>query len=66
LAAAGGDLWGQTAVNGRASLGLPAAPVAEIELNLDHPDLADVAEADVMLAVATCASAGVVRVGVRP
>ena len=66
LAAAGGDLWGQTAVNGRASLGLPAAPVAEIELNLDHPDLADVAEADVMLAVATCASAGVVRVPVRP
>ena len=66
LAAAGGDLWGQTAVNGRASLGLPAAPVAEIELNLDHPDLANVAEADVMLAVATCASAWVVRVGVRP
>ena len=66
LAAAGGDLWGQTAVNGRASLGLPAAPVGEIELNLDHPDLANVAEADVMLAVATCASAGVVRVPVRP
>jgi formimidoylglutamate deiminase len=66
LAAAGGDLWGQTAANGRASLGLPAAPVAEIELNLDHPDLANVGEADVMLAVATCASAGVVRAGVRP
>jgi formimidoylglutamate deiminase len=66
LAAAGGDLWGQTLANGRASLGLPAAPVAEIELDLDHPDLANVAEQDLMLAVATCASAGVVRAGVRP
>jgi len=66
LAAAGGDLWGQMVVNGRASLGLPAAPVAEIELDLDHPDLANVAEADLMLAVASCASAGVVRAGVRP
>ncbi|MFZ1996481.1 MAG: formimidoylglutamate deiminase [Solirubrobacteraceae bacterium] len=64
LAAAGGDLWGQTVANGRASLGLAPAPVAEIELDLDHPDLAGVAEGDLMLAVATCASAGVVRVGV--
>ncbi len=64
LAAADGDLWGQMVANGRASLGLPAAPVAEIELNLEHPDLANVAEADLMLAVATCASAGVVRAGV--
>jgi formimidoylglutamate deiminase len=66
LAAAGGDLWGQTAAVGRASLGLPAVPVADIELDLDHPDLATVSEADLMLAVATCASAGVVRAGVRP
>ncbi len=66
LAAAGGDLWGQTAADGRASLGLPAAPVADIELDLDHPDLANVAEGDLMLAVATCASAGVVHAGVRP
>jgi formimidoylglutamate deiminase len=64
LAAADGDLWGQMVANGRASLGLPAAPVAEIELNLEHPDLAGVAEADLMLAVATCASAGVMRAGV--
>ncbi len=64
LAAAGGDLWGQMVADGRASLGLPAAPVAEIELDLAHPDLANVAEDDLMLAVATCASAGVVRAGV--
>jgi len=64
LAAADGDLWGQMVANGRASLGLPEAPVASIELNLDHPDIANVAEADLMLAVATCASAGVVRTGV--
>jgi formimidoylglutamate deiminase len=64
LAAAHGDLWGQMVANGRASLGLPDAPVAEIELNLEHPDLANVASEDLMLAVATCASAGAVRAGV--
>ena len=64
LAAADGDLWGQMVANGRASLGLPDEPVASIELDLDHPDLANVAEDDLMLAVATCASAGVVRAGV--
>ncbi len=64
LAAADGDLWGQMVANGRASLGLAPAPVAEIELDLEHPDLANVAEGDLMLAVATCASAGVVRGGV--
>jgi formimidoylglutamate deiminase len=66
LAAANGNLWGQMVANGRASLGLAPAPVAEIELDLDHPDLASVAEGDLMLAVATCASAGVVRAGVSP
>jgi formimidoylglutamate deiminase len=66
LAAADGDLWGQTVANGRASLGLAPKPVAEIELDLDHPDLANVADRDLMLAVATCASAGVVRAGVSP
>jgi formimidoylglutamate deiminase len=64
LAAADGDLWGQMVANGRASLGLAPAPVAEIEIDLDHSDLANVAEGDLMLAVATCASAGVVRAGV--
>jgi formimidoylglutamate deiminase len=64
LAAADGDLWGQMVANGRASLGLAAESVASIELDLDHPDIANVAERDLMLAVATCASAGVVRAGV--
>ncbi|MHB1567850.1 MAG: formimidoylglutamate deiminase [Solirubrobacteraceae bacterium] len=63
LAAAGGDLWGQMVANGRASLGLAGEP-ARIELNLDHPDLANVAEDDLGLALATCASAGVVHRGV--
>ena len=66
LAAAGGDLWRQMVATGRASLGLPDADVAEIEIDLDHPDLAGVAEQDLMLALATCASAGVVRAGVHP
>jgi formimidoylglutamate deiminase len=64
LAAADGDLWGQMVANGRASLGLAPEPVASIELNLEHPDLANVADEDLMLAVATCASAGAVRAGV--
>ena len=64
LAAAGGDLWGQTLTNGRASLGLEHADPATIELNLDHPDLAGVAERDLGWALATCASAAVVAAGV--
>jgi len=60
LAAAGGDLWGQMVANGRASLGLIGEP-ATIELNLDHPEIASVAEIDLGLALATCASASVVR-----
>jgi formimidoylglutamate deiminase len=63
LAAAGGDLWSQVAANGHASLGL-AEDGVEIELDLEHPDLAGVADADLRLALATCASAGVVRRGV--
>jgi formimidoylglutamate deiminase len=59
LAAADGDLWQATAAHGRASLGL-AGDGAPIELDLDHPDLAAVAAGDLPLALATCASAGVV------
>ncbi|HWD75196.1 MAG TPA: formimidoylglutamate deiminase [Solirubrobacteraceae bacterium] len=68
LAAAGGDLWGQVLDHGRASLGVdgPAHPPRSIELDLDHPDLAGVAEEDLGLALATCASAAVVRTGVHP
>jgi formimidoylglutamate deiminase len=58
LAAADGDLWGQVSDVGLASLGLSEVP--EIEIDLDHPDLAGVADEDLRLALATCASAGVV------
>ena len=64
LAAAGGDLWSAVAAVGRASLGLDSVeserPGRAIEIDLDHPDLAGVAEEDLPLALATCASAGVV------
>jgi len=62
LAAADGDLWGVTASVGRASLGLGDEGTS-IEIDLDHPDLAGVPEEDLGLALATCASAGVV---IRP
>ncbi|HLI61042.1 MAG TPA: formimidoylglutamate deiminase [Solirubrobacteraceae bacterium] len=79
LAAAGGELWDVTAAAGRASLGLdgdPAGPAdraaaragaaaSAIEIDLDHPELAAVAEEDLGWALATCASAAVVSAGVR-
>ena len=64
LAAADGDLWGATMRNGRASLGLSGDEPASIELDLDHPELATVAERDLGRALATCASAAVVATGV--
>jgi formimidoylglutamate deiminase len=56
----GGDLWAELAANGRASLGLDGAAEQTIEVDLDHPDLRGVREGDLPLALATCASAGVV------
>jgi formimidoylglutamate deiminase len=58
LLATYGDLWGELAANGRASLGLDDA--GTVRIDREHPDLAGVAEADLPLAVATCASAAVV------
>lgn len=63
LLAARGDLWGELAATGLASLGLAAGAAATVEVDLDHPDLAGIAEEDLPAAYATCASAGVV---VRP
>ena len=63
LAAADGDLWGQVAANGRASLGLSGERGVSVTVDLHHPDLAGVAERDLGLALATCASAGVVVSG---
>jgi formimidoylglutamate deiminase len=66
LLAAHGDLWGQLARTGRASLGLggdggddPGA-AGTIAIDRDHPELRGIADADLPLAVATCASAAVV------
>jgi formimidoylglutamate deiminase len=64
LAAADGNLWGQMVTNGRASLGLDGSDPDRIELDLDHSELAGVAEQDLPLALATCASAAVVSAGV--
>ena len=58
LLARTGDLWGELACNGAASLGVGGA--GEIEVDLDHPQLAGVSEDDVPWALATCASAEVV------
>jgi len=60
MLAADPDLWRTTVEAGRASLGL-TGPMPEIELDLDHPDLAGIAAADLRYALATCASAGVVK-----
>jgi formimidoylglutamate deiminase len=62
LLAAAGDLWGELCRNGLVSLGLETSPQgsATIEVDLGHPDLRGVDEADLPYALATCASAGVV------
>src|SRR4051812_3744616 len=69
LLSAAGDLWTELARAGRASLGLPEEGDATIEVDLDHSDLLGVELADLPLALATCASAGVViraRPAARP
>ena len=58
LLARHGDLWAEIAAAGAASLGI--ADAGTIAVDRDHPDLHGVAEADLPLAVATCASAAVV------
>ncbi len=63
LAAAGGELWGTTVTTGCASLGLDE--VAEIEIDLEHPELASVGEENLGWALATCASAAVLSADVR-
>jgi formimidoylglutamate deiminase len=57
LLATTGNLWGELRRNGLASLGLSDAGTATIDL--DHPRLRGVADEDVALALATCASADV-------
>src|SRR3954462_5349128 len=50
LLAASGDLWAELVANGCASLGLRAA--GTVAVDLDHPDLRGVAEADLRYALA--------------
>jgi formimidoylglutamate deiminase len=62
LLATYGDLWAELCRNGRASLGLGEADDAAglVAIDRDHPELHGVADEDVALALATCASAAVV------
>ena len=57
---AAGDLWGDLARNGAASLGLSEADARRVVVDRDHPDLRGIADDDLPAALATCASAGVV------
>jgi formimidoylglutamate deiminase len=67
LLAATGDLWRELCRTGYRSLGLSDDPAghAQVEVDLEHPDLRGVDPGDLPLALVTCASAGVVaaRVG---
>jgi formimidoylglutamate deiminase len=58
LLAGSGDLWAQVARAGCAALGLPGA--GTVDIDRDHRDLRGIADADLPLALATCASAAVV------
>ena len=60
LLAATGDLWGELVRHGQASLGLEEGQAGSLTVDLEHPDLAGVADEDLELALATCASSGVV------
>jgi formimidoylglutamate deiminase len=60
LLSAGTGLWRELVEGGRASLGLSQDEAGSLRIDLDHPDLTGVPDRDLELAVATCASAGVV------
>jgi formimidoylglutamate deiminase len=65
LLASVGDLWSELCRNGYRSLGIGSEPEQPtIEIDLNHPDLRGVDPKDLPLALATCASAGVVTRGV--
>jgi len=60
LLAAAGDLWSELVANGCAALGLAGHEAGTVGVDLDHADLRGVQPDDLPLALATCASAGVV------
>jgi formimidoylglutamate deiminase len=53
-----GDLWGELASNGAASLGI--ARDRKLEVDMHHPSIRGIAEADLPYALATCAQPGIV------
>ncbi|MGH2824809.1 MAG: formimidoylglutamate deiminase [Thermoleophilaceae bacterium] len=59
LLAASGDLWAELCNAGARSLGIESA--GEIEIDTEHADLRGIDPDDLPLALATCASAAVVR-----
>jgi formimidoylglutamate deiminase len=61
LLASVGDLWAALCRNGGRSLGLSREGLERTEIDLGHPDLRGIADADLPLALVTCASAGVVK-----
>jgi len=58
LLARTGDLWGELAGNGAA--GLHAAAEQRLAIDMNHPSIRGVAEADLPYALATCAEPGVI------
>ncbi len=60
LAVDDGRLWDRLVHGGRVSLGL-TEPAAEVDIDLEHPDLAGIAPSQIPYALVTCASAGVVK-----
>jgi cytosine/adenosine deaminase-related metal-dependent hydrolase len=62
LLAATGDLWRELCLTGYRSIGLAdhLAGHAQVQLDLEHPDLRGIDPGDLPLALVTCASAGAV------
>ncbi len=58
LLARTGDLWGELQRNGAASL--DAAGERRLEIDMDHPAIRGVTEADLPYALATCAEPGII------
>jgi formimidoylglutamate deiminase len=58
LLAVSGDLWGELARNGAASLGV--AGDRRLAVDMSHPSIRGVAESDLPYALATCAEPGIV------
>jgi formimidoylglutamate deiminase len=60
LLAHSGDLWGELARNGAASLGITTERTRTLAVDMDHPSIRGIAEADLPYALATCAEPGIV------